>query len=426
MAADELGIDPVEIRRKNFIPPDAFPFTTRHRRDLRQRRVRRSALDEALRTPATTRCAPSRRHGASAATRSCSASACAVVRRDHRRAARASEYGAVEIARRRHAPRVKAGTSAHGQGHETAFSHDRSRRARRPDGEDPRSCSPTPRWCRAAAAPAGRARSRSAGARCSRRSEVVLDQAKQLAAHLLEASARRHRDRRRTAARRRRRARARRSAWAELAARQGRRDEGSSRCARARLQSGRLVVPVRRAHRGRRGRPRDRAGRARCATSRSTTAARSSTRCSSPASSTAASRRASRRRCASRCSTTTTATRSPANLMDYAMPSAAELPSFEVVQHRDAEPAQPARRQGHRRVGDDRLDARGAQRGGRRALPPRRPPHRHAVHRRAGVARDRGRCVRVRSPTRGASPRPRSTTSPRHAGAATPEEEINL
>src|SRR5260370_14562732 len=28
MAADELQIDPVEIRRKNFIPPDAFPFTT--------------------------------------------------------------------------------------------------------------------------------------------------------------------------------------------------------------------------------------------------------------------------------------------------------------------------------------------------------------------------------------------------------------
>ena len=28
MAADELGIDPVEIRRMNFIPPEAFPFET--------------------------------------------------------------------------------------------------------------------------------------------------------------------------------------------------------------------------------------------------------------------------------------------------------------------------------------------------------------------------------------------------------------
>ena len=28
MAAAELGLDPVEIRRRNFIPPDAFPYTT--------------------------------------------------------------------------------------------------------------------------------------------------------------------------------------------------------------------------------------------------------------------------------------------------------------------------------------------------------------------------------------------------------------
>ena len=38
------------------------------------------------------------------------------------------------------------------------------------------------------------------------------------------------------------------------------------------------------------------------------------------------------------------------------------------VEHRDAVAPQPARRQGHRRVGDDRLDARGAERGGRRAV----------------------------------------------------------
>ena len=51
-------------------------------------------------------------------------------------------------------------------------------------------------------------------------------------------------------------------------------------------------------------------GSPRSATSRSTTAAASSTRCSWPASSTAASRRASRRPCGSSSSTTTTATRS--------------------------------------------------------------------------------------------------------------------
>src|SRR5205823_6901740 len=28
LAADELGIDPIEIRRRNFLQPDEFPFTT--------------------------------------------------------------------------------------------------------------------------------------------------------------------------------------------------------------------------------------------------------------------------------------------------------------------------------------------------------------------------------------------------------------
>ena len=28
LAADELGIDPVELRRRNYIPPDAMPFKT--------------------------------------------------------------------------------------------------------------------------------------------------------------------------------------------------------------------------------------------------------------------------------------------------------------------------------------------------------------------------------------------------------------
>ena len=43
------------------------------------------------------------------------------------------------------------------------------------------------------------------------------------------------------------------------------------------------------------------------------------------------------------------------------------VPVVRGVQHRDAEPAQPAGREGHRRIGDDRFDAGGAQRGRRRA-----------------------------------------------------------
>ena len=59
--------------------------------------------------------------------------------------------------------------------------------------------------------------------------------------------------------------------------------------------------------------------------------------------------------------------------------------------HGDADARQPARGQGHRRVGHDRLDAGRAVRRRRRAVAPRRPPHRHAGHRRAGVAGDPGR-----------------------------------
>ena len=52
-----------------------------------------------------------------------------------------------------------------------------------------------------------------------------------------------------------------------------------------------------------------------------------------------------------------------ANFVGYAFPSAAELPSFERRRDGDADADEPARREGHRRVGDDRRDARRAERG---------------------------------------------------------------
>ena len=57
----------------------------------------------------------------------------------------------------------------------------------------------------------------------------------------------------------------------------------------------------------------------------------------------------------------------------------------------DPDADQPARRQGHRRVGDDRRDARGPQRGHGRAVAVWGAPHRHAGQRRDRVARDPGR-----------------------------------
>ena len=42
MVADEGGLDPAEVRRVNFIPPDEFPYTTLSGEQLRHRRVRES------------------------------------------------------------------------------------------------------------------------------------------------------------------------------------------------------------------------------------------------------------------------------------------------------------------------------------------------------------------------------------------------
>ena len=42
-AARELGLDRVELRRKNLIPPSAMPYRNAARHDLRLRRLRRRA-----------------------------------------------------------------------------------------------------------------------------------------------------------------------------------------------------------------------------------------------------------------------------------------------------------------------------------------------------------------------------------------------
>ena len=67
------------------------------------------------------------------------------------------------------------------------------------------------------------------------------------------------------------------------------------------------------------------------------------------------------------------------SFVDYLMPERGRAAELRGPQHGDGEPPQPARRQGHRRVGHDRLHAGRAQRRGRRREPSRRPPHRHAL-----------------------------------------------
>ena len=76
LAADELGLGPEEIRRRNLIPADAFPYTTPTGATYDTGDYA-SALDEALRVPTTTTARRAERRPR-AATRSCSASACPV------------------------------------------------------------------------------------------------------------------------------------------------------------------------------------------------------------------------------------------------------------------------------------------------------------------------------------------------------------
>ena len=78
------------------------------------------------------------------------------------------------------------------------------------------------------------------------------------------------------------------------------------------------------------------------------------------------------------------------SFVDYALPTAAELPVVRDRPHRDPVAGQLARRQGHRRGGHDRRLAGRAERGGRRAAPARRRLHRHAADADAGLAGDRG------------------------------------
>ena len=116
MAADELGMDPAELRRRNFLAPDAFPLTTVMGANYDSGDYSR-ALDEALRV----------------------ADYDGLLREQAERRARedrmqlgigmscyvevtggGSEFAEVEVHEDGTAT-VKAGTSAHGQGHATTF-----------------------------------------------------------------------------------------------------------------------------------------------------------------------------------------------------------------------------------------------------------------------------------------------------------------
>ena len=78
------------------------------------------------------------------------------------------------------------------------------------------------------------------------------------------------------------------------------------------------------------------------------------------------------------------------NFADYALPSAADVPSFELDRTETPSPGQLARGQGHRGGGHDRRLARDHQRRDRRPAAARRDLHEHAAQSDADLGRDPG------------------------------------
>jgi carbon-monoxide dehydrogenase large subunit len=117
MAADELGIDPAELRRKNFIRPDEFPYTTVTGANYDSGDYA-TALDEALRVADyDALCAEqqARRDRGDRVQLGIGISCYVEI------TGGGGEFAEIEVHDDGSAT-VKAGTSSHGQGHATAFS----------------------------------------------------------------------------------------------------------------------------------------------------------------------------------------------------------------------------------------------------------------------------------------------------------------
>jgi carbon-monoxide dehydrogenase large subunit len=185
LLALEMGMDPVEIRRKNFIPKDAFPYTTASGATYDVGDYE-SALDEVLRLAGYDRLRQEqaeRRRRDDAKQLGIGLSAYVEVTAY----GMGSEFGSVEV-RRDGSVTVLTGTSPHGQGHATAFAQIVADTLNVPFEAVTVVHSDT------AAVPRGQGTmgSRSAqvgGSSILRASEGVLDKARRVAAHVLEAGA---------------------------------------------------------------------------------------------------------------------------------------------------------------------------------------------------------------------------------------------
>ena len=263
LAADELGLAPEEIRRRNFIQPDAFPFPTKTgvTYDIGDYDM---ALTEALRVADVESARAEQRRRIEAGERKLLGIGIAAY--VEITGFGGSEYGQVEVHEDGTAT-VRSGTSSHGQGHATSFSMIAADRLGIPLEAITYEQSDTAIIPRGGGT--GGSRSLQIGGNAvGKASDELREKAVELAARMLEAAAGRRGARGRLVRRRGRpghpghlegaggvRPRAR--------GRPGRRDH---------LQAAERDVPVRRARLDRRGRRGHRSRAARCGTSRSTTA----------------------------------------------------------------------------------------------------------------------------------------------------------
>ncbi len=185
MAADELGIDPAEMRRKNFLQPGDFPLTTHGGANYDCGEYEK-ALDAALEAAdyqSMLAEQAARRESGDAKQLGIGVSAYVEVTAP---AGLHVEYGAVEI-NEDGSVTARVGTSSHGQGHETAFSMIVSDMLGVDMDDVTLKQSDTAEVPRGAGTMGSRSL-QTAGSAVHVASETVLAKAKQLAAHLLEAS----------------------------------------------------------------------------------------------------------------------------------------------------------------------------------------------------------------------------------------------
>ena len=290
VAASEMGIDRVEIRRRNMIPKEAYPYQTpvhgavRHRRSRWAASTRRAGRCRLGRFRARAR----RRRPASGKLRGIGYShLCRGLRPGalaHRRPARRARRPLRKRHRARASDRPGHGADRHAQsrpGPRDDLCADRLARSSACRSRTSTSCSATPTRCSSAWAPMARARWWSAAPRCRRPPTRSSLKGKKIAAHLLEAASRTshsrpgefsvagHRPQEDV-----RGDRGRRLCAAQLSARSAGAGPGGAGL----LRSGQLHLSRRRPHRRGGDRSRDRHRRRWSTTRRSTTSAPSSTR----------------------------------------------------------------------------------------------------------------------------------------------------